>query len=278
MRGTKKNNVSVTMKDNLITLEFKENNKERMVSRLLAYINAIMSDFFPSYVSQYSEDLFQEGVVAILENFNNYDISKGAPTTYFKMPIVHAMYEYIASQVHGISTYYLKEISDLDKVLKYHECSFEEISEEEIMKELGYTKEKYEIISYMYKIVHEEFNIPTDYFNNIPASENIEPENIITSNESVREIANIINELTDEKKKIIINRLQLINDKKSLKKLSDEFNVSVDKIRSIYSRTLTEIRHKESFEKYYNDYKEINYSYIKNTEIHDTSLEEVTLI
>ncbi len=66
---------------------------------------------YPTYVSNYKEELYQEGVCGVLEGMKNFDLNKGKPTTHFYSYIIDCMSTFIAKHVKGTkSSYYLKKI------------------------------------------------------------------------------------------------------------------------------------------------------------------------
>lgn len=82
--------------------------KEYTVEMFSKYIYSLMNTYHKTYVEKYGEELFQCGVIGILNAMKNYHEDEGAFTTYSKLFIRHEMMTHINFLNNGISVHYTK--------------------------------------------------------------------------------------------------------------------------------------------------------------------------
>lgn len=88
--------------------------KGKYCAQLEGYVWKIIKENFCTFY-HYGEDLFMEGLLAILSKEDQYDGKKGKPTTFFKPYIIHGMYTWINSNVFFSTSHYAcweKKVND----------------------------------------------------------------------------------------------------------------------------------------------------------------------
>ena len=90
---------------------------EDMINILNNYIYSVMRTHFPNYYAKYVEDLFQEGVIAILKKMDDYDPELGAPTTFFHIYIKGAMNSFIIETINRTTNHYGHNINKVKKAI-----------------------------------------------------------------------------------------------------------------------------------------------------------------
>lgn len=97
--------------------------KEAMIDVMTPYIYHVMNTKFSSMVPKHSEELYHEGVVAILETIDSYDPEtfQTIPITYFNFSITSKMHEYVSSQIYKTNRYYGKQVKAVKDAIQYFE-------------------------------------------------------------------------------------------------------------------------------------------------------------
>lgn len=89
--------------------------KGKYCAQLEGYVWLIILEKFYTFYDDHRDDLFMEGLLAILSKEDQYDGKKGKPTTFFKPYIIHGMYTWINSNVFFSTSHYAyweKKVND----------------------------------------------------------------------------------------------------------------------------------------------------------------------
>lgn len=90
---------------------------ERLVIQYQPFVNHLISTRYPQYAQKNREDLFQCGVVGLLEGISKYDPRRGSHLMTFCTPyIMHELHTYIAQMVHGTTAHYSNKIKTVKRV------------------------------------------------------------------------------------------------------------------------------------------------------------------
>ena len=95
--------------------ELKAKATEMIINQLEGFIRHTINKKYPTYAYQYTEDMISNANIAILTDLPKYDPAKGKLTTFFYLPIVHALQEFLDVMVNHTTTHYS---TNLNKILK----------------------------------------------------------------------------------------------------------------------------------------------------------------
>lgn len=94
-----------------------EDKKTRLCAQLELYVWKLIHERFSTFVENYN-DLFNEGILAIMEAAPRYDEEKGKLTTYFQPYILHAMCEYVNKNITNNTAHYMMAEKKMNDILR----------------------------------------------------------------------------------------------------------------------------------------------------------------
>ena len=202
------------------------------------YIKSLMKKQFPTYVTNYFEDLLQEGYMAVLEGLETYDVKRAKPTTFFRFYIVHNMTEYITRFVNESTAHYKKNNQLIRQVERKYEKNHKEATDADIAIELGMN---IETIKATRKIDGKTLNhiesTDNDFFSN--QMEEKSPEEIILESEKRKALADKINSLPEVER--IVLKMHFC-EQKSQREIARETGLKTDEIRKSKERGIKQLR------------------------------------
>ena len=77
---------------------------------------------YSTYANQYKSELYQQGVLGVMEGLKNYDSTKGEPTTHFNFYILGEMNTFISEFVCCANHYYRKQIKIINECIEKFEA------------------------------------------------------------------------------------------------------------------------------------------------------------
>lgn len=202
------------------------------------YIRSLMKKQFPTYVTNYFEDLLQEGYMAVLEGLETYDVKRAKPTTFFRFYIVHNMTEYITRFVNESTAHYQKNNQLIRQVERKYEKNHKEATDADIAIELGMN---IETIKATRKIDGKTLNhiesTDNDFFSN--QMEEKSPEEIILESEKRKALADKINSLPEVER--VVLKMHFC-EQKSQREIARETGLKTDEIRKSKERGIKQLR------------------------------------
>lgn len=202
------------------------------------YIKSLMKKQFPTYVTNYFEDLLQEGYMAVLEGLEAYDVKRAKPTTFFRFYIVHNMTEYITRFVNESTAHYQKNNQLICQVERKYEKNHKEATDADIAIELGMN---IETIKATRKIDGKTLNhiesTDNDFFSN--QMEEKSPEEIILESEKRKALADKINSLPEVER--VVLKMHFC-EQKSQREIARETGLKTDEIRKSKERGIKQLR------------------------------------
>ena len=202
------------------------------------YIKSLMKKQFPTYVTNYFEDLLQEGYMAVLEGLETYDVKRAKPTTFFRFYIVHNMTEYITRFVNESTAHYQKNNQLIRQIERKYEKDHKEATDADIAIELGMN---IETIKATRKIDGKTLNhiesTDNDFFSN--QMEEKSPEEIILESEKRRALADKINSLPEVER--VVLKMHFC-EQKSQREIARETGLKADEIRKSKEGGIKQLR------------------------------------
>lgn len=211
-----------------------DKSKEKTILQYDQFVYSVIHQYCPSYASKYKEELYQSGVIGILEALKNYDVDKGAFTTYSKMFIMHQLSEQINFSNNGTSTYYNQvqnKIKAAEMKLKADKMDISvsalailtELNPEVIKRELAYM----ERTKFLYLDAEDE---TTQIFDLIES-----PEDLSIKKESTSILLEVLESLPDKTKDVVIRKF--IMGETDLD-IANRYQTSTGKIKAVFQKGL----------------------------------------
>lgn len=99
------------------------------------FVKDQMKKYCPSYIKDYYEDLFESGIIGILEALEKFDPENGSFTTWSKWYIRHQLQKYICEMILQSSEYYAALQNKIRKAIRNLEkngvdCTLDNICEQ----------------------------------------------------------------------------------------------------------------------------------------------------
>ena len=79
---------------------------QELLEEVQGFLGFAITKYFPAFKQECYEDLYQECVVAFLENIDKYDPEKATITNFLTYPLIHAMCSYTNMRTNKCSSYY----------------------------------------------------------------------------------------------------------------------------------------------------------------------------
>lgn len=231
--------------------EFKKKKAvEDIISSLSMYVYSVIAKYFPSY-TKHTDDLYQEGCLAILKNIANYDPSIAMPTTYFFVHIRDAINTYIINNINNTSRYYGHNIIKIKKAIKYFETNNQDYTNADIAQKTGLS---IETVVYTMNIIKTSTEVKyenDEVFENQISMQSQSPEDLLLDTEKRKVILEAIETLNEDEKIIVTYKLGFVGECLSYKEIGEKINLSTDKVRKKFQMALIKIKNKTSFKKYF---------------------------
>lgn len=240
------------MKDYRSGDEFlKKRATEMMVSDLSNYIYSVIRTHFPTYL-QYTEDLFQEGVLAVLNKMDLYDPELGTPVTFFHIWIKSEMNSFIIGNINHTTNHYGHNINKIIKAINDFDKANMSYNNNDIAKHINIPLET---VIACRKIMNNSQEVSLDADGGVMSQQIVcnqpTPEEKLIDKEKNSLLYKAISELEETKKFIVVHKLDLTGSKKSYKVIAKELGISIDKTRKLYQEALREIKNKIVIKKYF---------------------------
>ncbi len=113
--------------------------KERVITFYGRYVWKLILTDYPSFVEKYGDDLFQQGVVGLLEALKTYD-GTHAFTTCSKPLIKHEVSAYVSSLTGNGTLYYAKNQKKVKEAMSWLEQKGVEVTVEHISQLTGLSR------------------------------------------------------------------------------------------------------------------------------------------
>ena len=195
---------------------------ELAIDHMDKYIHKFINETYPTYRSMH-DDLYHQGVLAILENLDAYDPAQTKPTYYFSVRMKYLM-NGLLNNINGTTKYY----SEKNKVVQAAISEFELAGQNYTINDLVIkTGLAYETVFNCLKIYQSK---DVELMYEPIESEEMTPEESILYDEKISALIDSLNSLTDIQKKVVWD---CVVNNKSYKELSKELNKTLEEIKQI---------------------------------------------
>lgn len=212
--------------------------KEHAVQNYDQYIYSIVHKCYSTYADKYMEELYQCGVIGVLNALKGYDIEKGKFTTYSKPFIIHEMREQLNFHHNDTTVHYnniqkkiheaiilLEERGDDVTISKL--ATITELRPEIIKREMEYM----ERTRFLYLDSESEVEQIHEYFDG--------PEELSIQRESSKVLYTVLASLPKDMRDIVIKKF--IYDLKN-EEIAEEYGLTPGKVKTIFQRGIKQIK------------------------------------
>lgn len=128
--GDKKNNEKEIMKQKMLEIMHRYRTgdpeevrwaKEALLSEIAGFLGMAIKKYAPNFAKDYYHEMYNECVIAVLENMEKFDPEKGTATTFFTAPVIHALSNYSNMISNKSTAYYSQNMNKIRSALAYFE-------------------------------------------------------------------------------------------------------------------------------------------------------------
>ena len=227
---------------------------EQLIDKLDLFIYEVMKSEFTDYVAKYKDDLYQEGVIGILKNIQQFNPDNGKLTTFFYVHIKHAMIEFISNVVHKTTTHYNSRIIAIKKAIEQLKKNNKDVTDISIAIESNMSeKTVIKILDIMNNLnscsldedSYEDVNISKEYSN---------PEQIIMQKEEKQAIHKAIAKLNKLEQDILDMKFGFTKEPLTYKEISEKLNITKYEVKKALQHALAVIKYNSNLNKVLNGY------------------------
>lgn len=222
----------------------KDKAKSAMLYQLSGFIGYMIERYYSSYSHLYYQDLYDEGVAAILENMGKYEPSDNYElTTFFTYRIKHAMSKFIAEKVSKTSRYRAAVIREVKGAIdKLEQMGIQNPDALQIATLIDKTVNVVNItLREMHAINMYEYESESNL--DFVAKNNQTPDKIFKQNLLEETMADLINSLDPVRKSIIELRYGFTSDKQmSFAQIAEKLGMQKSEVKSIHDKLMRKMR------------------------------------
>ena len=230
---------------------------EEIVQEHQNYVIQIINKHFAAYRHDWWEDLFQSGIVGLLESLDVYDPKKSRPTTFFHFYILHAIAAYVAEFIQGTSSHYAANLTKINRA----------ISELEKKGNLEPTATDIAIATGLKAdVVQKALEIKTasqnhlcgddSYLDSVASEQYAQlPQEKVERDEEIAVFTDCIQALPEEEKQVIVRKYGLFDmPKQSNAQIAQATGIPIERIRSYQTSAIRMLRRNPKMRYMFKDY------------------------
>lgn len=163
--------------------ELKQKAVEMIILQLDGFIRSVINKKYSTYAYLHGEDMISSAHIAILTDLPKYDPKKGALTTFFYLPIVHALQEYLDLMVNHTTTHYSTNLNKIQKVINRLESENKPWNIQILRNETGLREETIKRCLNIMQYKNEAYYETEDFLNSQVCGISESPEDIFLEKE-----------------------------------------------------------------------------------------------
>lgn len=216
--------------------------KEEMIRSLDMFIYWVINNNFKTFTN-YTHDLYQEGVLGILKAIDTYDATRAKATTFFHVYIIHEMNEFINHNVNKTTAHYAANIGKVKKAINVFEHENRDWTIKDIAQETGISAETILQTLKIIDMSNEVHYETTAYLEDKMPENHASPEEMAIRKENRHLVAEALNKLTEEERTVVVLKHGLDGGEPlSYKNIFLTTGIPVDKIKRYYNKALRKLR------------------------------------
>lgn len=239
----------------------KQHAVEEIVNDHQKYVVQIINKHFAAYKRDWWEDLFQSGIMGLLESLANYDPEKSRPTTFFHFYILHSIAEYVAEFIQGTTSHYATNLTKINRAISKLEAQGKR--EPTIADISVVTGLKADMVRKALEVKTASQNRSCGdegYMDSMASTQYVEqPQEKIEREEELAVFTKCILELPNAEKQVIIRKYGLFDTpKQSNAQIAEATGVPIEKIRCYQAAAIRLLRKNPKMKYMFHDYFKIH--------------------
>lgn len=237
--------------------ELEHEAKDRMMVELGAFIGSVIKSYYPTYIKDHYDDMFNSGVVGLMIGIRSYNPDLSMPTTYFEPFILHEVSEYVNKYVKGITSYYANNLKKINTAIQAFQRDGKQYTMNDIAIECSMPVESVQ------RAISMQETSAMIYFENTSFLDteaekaghfNASPEDNYLQNEKTEKIFDALNQyLNRQEKEITMRSFGLAGfERESAKTISEQMGISIAKVRRFKATALRKLQSVKSLENFFN--------------------------
>lgn len=216
---------------------------EQMTLEIGGFLGYMIQKNFKAFAPEHYRDLYNEGVIAVIETMSKYNPEVSTATTYFTYPVLHAMSTYVNSITNKSSAYYAAIMNKIRSAINYFEAEERNWTITDLAYHTGLSVKKVEEGLKRINAVNEyryENDAELDAVLNEQAKN---PEEQLIEQEQEQMIKEALQRLSQEDREIIMYRFGFDDGKqKSFSKIAKLVGMPINQVSASISRSLRKLR------------------------------------
>lgn len=203
-------------------------------------IGFIIGKYFSMYKAGYYDDLYNEGVCAIIENLGRYNPEEGAFSTFITYPLIHVMSAFVNSISNKSTPYYSSIMNKVRNAIKHFEAEQFTPSVSDIALYTGLSVKKVEEGLRRIEATKEE-SFSSDYeLDQMMTEFEITPEEELIQKEEHEALIEALKTLTKKDCELLLLKYGILDGtpEKSNNTLAKLTGISVSRVAQSISRSL----------------------------------------
>ena len=231
----------------------------KAINELHGLIFAIIKRSYPTYMSEYYDDMEQEGKIGIIRGLKKYDPQISMPSTWFYPYIKHEIQGFIDENVIRTTAHYSANLRKIDKAIQRLEDLGVEYTNVELSIQTGLTLETVNQAMAIRNCRNEVYYdaCPDAVLNDVAVSaENTSPEDILVAKETESMLFDALNNsLSPDERAVIVLSFGLGESNKPMsnKNIANTLHMPIDKVKKLHMTAMRKLRNsplKHAFKDY----------------------------
>lgn len=216
---------------------------EQMLKEMEGFIGHMIKKHFAAFATECYSDLYNEGVIAILEYMDKFNPDYGTATTYFTRPILHAMSAYVNQITNKSTAYYSAIMNKIRNAVSYFESQEIQPSLSDIAFHTGLSVKKVEEGLKRINAANEYHYTSDAELDSVLQHQTNNPEEDLLEKERNESIGRALGKLGDVDKKIILLRFGFDDGKsKSYSTIAKLVKLPINQVSNSINRSLRILR------------------------------------
>lgn len=220
------------------------------------YISEIINRYFSAYKHDWYADMFQWGIVGLIESLPAYDPEKSKPTTFFHFYILHAISRFLAKYVQGVSIHYTTTLQKINKgISDLQSRGIEEPSLTDISVEVGMRVNTIKKMLEIKKTSQVHIYGDDAYLDSLVHDFQDSPEIAVEQNEKYQTLIEAISSLPKNEQLVLIYKYGLFDQPKLTNaQIAQKTGIPNDQIRACTNSAVQLLRRNPRLRRLFTDY------------------------
>lgn len=227
--------------------------KDHIIRNYGRYIHDIIHKHYPTYADKYEEELYNSGVEGMMIAMKNYDLERGAFTTYSKLFVMHEISKQINFYHNDTTVYYNTVQKKINEAIKYLRSMDEEptiariaiqaeLKSDIVQRELEYM----EATKFRYLDADDEQEQASEYEQS--------PEYLTSKKEGMEKLFESIDRLGKKDPRIRDVVLLKYDGSRTNEDVANQLGITIGQVKTFYTRGINMLKKDEPLRHTYSEY------------------------